>query len=291
MRVLARRAEDFAMSINSGNYKIAEEKPANISLRAVVGDYELIFGITFTVDPQREVAHSLTVHSGRINARTPAGQRDVGTARPSLPSTIQQHANPGYAALELFLPLAPSQLMALDEHHGGGDIDFDITLAGLNDAKHPSDAPQHQVVRGHIGQKAWIDQLAAVKAKDILILEVPMPIAGGSDRQKAAVGHLIQAQKLFLNGLYTESMSECHKALEEFESTKGAMNWQALGAKTDREALGKAERLRAIVGVVRHFTHPASHSASRSGIAEYSRADAKLMLTTLAAFMAHEASE
>ena len=111
------------MAIMSDRYKFADEKAVNVSLRAVVGGYELVLGITGTVDPQRDEPHWLTIHSGRVSARSAAGQQDIGTARPSLPATIRQHANPGYFAIELILPVSPAGLSNLEDHRDGGDID------------------------------------------------------------------------------------------------------------------------------------------------------------------------
>jgi hypothetical protein len=279
------------MAISSNGYKFADEKSITVSLREMVGGYELVFAVTGTTDPQKETAHWLVVHSGRVSVRSNLGQRELGTALPGMPTTIRQYSNPGYFSLELKLPVQPSQLAALEDHRNGGNLDFDITIAGIGGAKHPSDAPEYPILRMQVAQSAWIAQLASANAKNILLLEVAMPIAGAAPKRKAIFGHIQHAQKLFVDGLYSECVGECRKAIEEMEEGTASTLWASLASRQDREAMEKTDRLRAIFGTVHLYTHLAAHSASRGGISNYTRADAKLLLVLVATFVCHEASQ
>jgi len=88
-------------------------------------------------------------------------------------------------------------------------VEFDITLAAMTGAKHPSDAAEYLVFRTAVAQTAWIGQLKAAGASNNLVLELSTPFAGGSQRGRAVVGHIVHARKLFDAGLYSEAVGEC----------------------------------------------------------------------------------
>ena len=79
---------------------------------------------------------------------------------------------------------------------------------------------QEQTIRAHVDESAWVAQLKSAKALHIVLLEIPMPTAGASPKQKAVFEHVQQAQGLFCDGGYTECVGECRKALEELSQGK-----------------------------------------------------------------------
>lgn len=279
------------MSIVSQSQSIAEEKLQAVQLRQVVGAYELAFLYGGTIyGQQTPSAHWLTIHGARITVRSKLGQRHLGTAILSAPVTIEQQAHSRHLGLEVVLPLHPSQLMALEDHRNASDLDFEIMLIGFSGSGgYSHDYKQEQTIRARITESAWVEQLKSANALNILLLEIPMPMTGASPNQKAVFDHLRQAQILLCDGHYTECVGECRKAFEELSHGKASI-WPALTDRTSREAMGKDERTRAILSTMHHYTQVAAHSASRGGIADYTRTDAKFMLSLVAAYVAYESN-
>lgn len=59
-----------------------------------------------------------------------------------------------------------------------------------------------------------------------------------------------------------------------------------MSAPTRGNDITKDEREAALWGAVRHYTHQAHHSGSEGGVSVYSRAEARLVLTLTASFVA-----
>ena len=279
------------MPFGNSIYKFAEETNTNAFLRQMLGGYELVFSVRGTILPQQEARAWLLIHSARIAAQTRLGKKSLGIARPTFPIRISQSGYAGNFQFELPLLLSASQLSALEDHRDGGDIDFALTLIGRGGAgQRSADNPEHQELYVKMPQSGWVQQLNASGAKHTLLLEVPIPIGDASPQRKNAFEYLRRAQQLFVNGLYGECVAECRKAAEELQHGQGAVPWAQLPKLEDRKKLGKQERLRVLLGAMHLYSHLAAHSASQGGTSDYSRADAKLVLSAVAAFVMHESA-
>jgi hypothetical protein len=279
------------MPITSQSQGLAEEKLLAVQLRPLVGAYELVFVFGGTIYAHQTAAkYWLTIHSVRITAQSRLGQRAIGTAILGMPVTIDQKTQPRHLGLEIVLPLHPSQLMALEDHRNSGDLDFELNLIGYSGiGAFSHDYKQEQVIRAHVDESAWVAQLKSANALNILLLEIPMPMTGASPKQKAVFEHIRHAQRLFCDGHYTECVGECRKAFEELSQGKPQI-WAMLADKNAREGMGKDERTRAILSLMHHYTQIAAHSASRGGISDYDRADAKFLLSLVATYIEHESN-
>ena len=272
------------MSINSGHYLIAEDKNKSVQLRALVGAYELMIGISGSVNPQVDVARWINVYSGRVTLRSPHGQRELGTAFPTAPVVIRQSQYSSHFSIDLRLVLQPTQLSALEEFRNAGDLDFDIGITGVSGGnEQASVTPDYQTLTIHIPQSTWISSLKSANALNVLLLEVPMPVVGASPKRKAAFAYLTQAQTLFTQGLYDQCVAECRKVVEEVEKGVEIFSWKA-----QREDMSKQDRLRSILAAIRLSSNLSAHSESRGG-ESFSRADAKFLMSVLAAYVVHEA--
>lgn len=275
------------MGFSASSQTIAEEKPVNIYLRQLLGSYELVFHFTGGVHPQMPEPKWLHVHSARIAVQTARGKQELGTAYPRMPAEIRQRQHPGHFNIELFLILSSHQLTALEDWRDAGDLTFEISTASVGGRIGvDEEMPEFQAFYGAVEESAWIKQLKSAAFADILLLEVPMPVLGASQRERAIANHLTRAQQHFLEGNYPDCVTECRKAAEELEQGTSP-DWSLLQTRQSREDMTKEQRERFVLASLKQYAHPSAHSASQGGWSDYTRADARLALAVLAALAAH----
>jgi hypothetical protein len=142
------------------------------------------------------------------------------------------------------------------------------------------DAPVQETLSVSIPKSDWASKLRQAGALDILFLEIPMPVAGGSVPQTRAVEHLRAAQRHFVDGNYRACIAECREVLDALGATTGAL--KALSSD-QREGMDKAQREAAMMAAIRHYTHPAHHSATLPLQTGFTRSEAKFLLQLTAA--------
>lgn len=96
------------MSITVNSRIVAEARIQGVTLRPVVGAYELLFGLDIAVNPQGDHGRQVFVIGARVGLRTNrAGVQQAGFARPEAPIFIKQFVNPNRMSSILVLPLQP----------------------------------------------------------------------------------------------------------------------------------------------------------------------------------------
>ena len=149
-------------------------------------------------------------------------------------------------------------------------------------------------MRRDVPRSEWIEKLRAARARDILLLEVPLPFPERSERWQNISDELMRAESRFRNGDYHACVSACRVIAEELgREVFGYTDWAKPSLdrlSSDRAGMSKSERERAMLGVLRHYAHLAHHGQSEGGEIIYSRADVQLMLTLVASFVAHSRS-
>tara|TARA_B100000686_G_C16803732_1_gene988233 strand:+ start:8260 stop:8574 length:315 start_codon:yes stop_codon:yes gene_type:complete len=102
-----------------------------------------------------------------------------------------------------------------------------------------------------------------------------------------------------MNKEYSSCIQQCRKVLEEAGYLRfGEGSWhnklldqiglnkRAAGKESpSREDMGKEDRENAIWAALHHYTHQSNYSKSKGGENNYSRSDAKLILTLTVAFV------
>lgn len=190
----------------------------------------------------------------------------------------------------LVMALQPGQLAAIERSGETGDVAFELQAIGVGTDQN-GEHPVQDDWRFPIPRSDWLQKLRGASARDVLLLEVPLPLV---DRPKEweAISHAIQdAEKHFREGDYHACVSSCRLALDELGHVRfGPGDWAGplldrLG--TNRGGMTRSEREAALWATVRHYAHLAHHGPSDGGVVHYSRAEAQLALTAVAALIAN----
>lgn len=279
------------MSLTVGTLIISETRIQAVALRPVLGAYELIFALNMTIHPAADMPMRAAIAGARVSVKADSGNsRDLGFARPEQPIEIRQHEFPSGMTPALVLTLQPNQLAALETLRGTSNLDFELLAFGTG-----VDANGEQQVqdkwRVHIPRSDWIKKLGDAGARNILLLEVPLPIGTSSQEWQGIVEILRRAEEQFRAGDYHACVASCRTVIQEVGYFRFRdKDWAAPLIKrlaADRNGMTKDEREAAMWGSLRHYTHQAHHGDSEGGIGHYSRADAQLVLTLTASFVAH----
>lgn len=279
------------MSFTIGSYNIADTRIQGVSIRPVVGAYELVFDLYLTIHPANKVPSQAKIAGARVSVK-PTGQkpRDLGYARPEQHFEIRQYESQSSMTPALTMLLQPNQLAALETMRGTSDLDFELLASGIGF----DSMGDHQVQdtwRVHVPRSEWITNLRGANARNVLLLEVPMPLGAPSEEWEEIAHDLQRAEEQFRIGDYHACVSSCRTVVQElgflrFKNRDWAgpvLNRLA----SDRNGMTKDERESGLWSSLRHYTHQAHHGDSEGGVSHYSRADAQLVLTMTASFVAH----
>ncbi|WP_200371978.1 hypothetical protein [Rhodovibrio salinarum] len=277
------------MTINS--LIIAETRIQGVTIRPVLGAYELLFGLYLTIHAAREAPMRAEIAGARISVSGAEGRRcELGYARPEQPFYIKQHDFQSSMTPALILPLQPGQVAALETLRGTSDLDFELTVVGTGFDKNGEQQVQ-DTWRAHVSRSDWIKKLSDARVRNILLLEVPLPIGETSEEWDGIADSLRRAEEQFRLGDYHACVASCRTVVQElgFHRFKNK-DWAAPLLKrlaADRNSMAKDEREAAMWASLRHYTHQAHHGDSEGGINRYTRADAQLVLTLTASFLTH----
>lgn len=279
------------MSLSIGSLIIADASIQNLAFRSVLGGYELIFILDLTVHPEREIARKASIIGARVSFKVGGnGPHTCGFARPEGPFEIRQYDHPSSMTPSLILPLHPGQLAAIEDIRGAGDLDFELLMTGIGTDQHGEQQVQ-DTLRFHTPRSDWIKKLKDAKARDILLLEVPLPLRNIPKKWVEAAKSLKSAEQHYRNGDYHACVASCRTVVHEIGYQKfKKKDWSGAllnRLSNDRNSMTKDEREAALWGTLRHYTHQAHHSDSEGGFSNYTRADAQLILTLTSSFLAH----
>lgn len=278
------------MSLSINSLIIANANVQGVSLRPVVGAYELVFGLHLTVHPEREFARCASIIGARITVKAGGSQNHaIGFARPEGAFEIRQRPRQSTMTPGLVLPMQPHQLAALEDQRGSGDLDFELEATGIGTDRNGEEQVQ-DTWRVHVPRSDWIKKLRDAKARNMLLLQIPLPFPTRSKKWGQVASELGRAEEHFRNGDYHACAASCRTVLQEvgFQKYK-KRHWAGtlLNRLADgRDGMTKDEREAALWGAVRHYTHQAHHSGSEGGVTVYSRAEAQFVLTLTASFVA-----
>jgi len=281
------------MALTVGSYIIANTGLEYVALTPLLGGYELLFGMKFEPQASRDKSSRKAVlHGGDCLIKASSGlERKLGFARFNVPVTLVGDPNTVSSAITvtLHLSLSPQQLAAIEDLRAGGDLTFELTPAGDGQGQ----AGQHFIQdtwRRAVPKSEWIQQLRISGAADILLIEVPIGYESTSERGQVAGERLRSAQLHFYQGDYPSCVATCRTAIAEVYGPQSSTRPKGVDGQTKpRRDMTKAERESDLVEAVRNYTHLAHHAGTEGGESNYSRAEARLMLTVTAAIVARAA--
>ena len=281
------------MGLTIGSWQIADPRVQSVTLRQIIGGFELIFGLRVAIRGVENVVRRVSVAGSRITVRPNDGEpRGLGFARPERPFEITSTSGGTTVSHDLYLYLQPGQIAALETLRGTGDLSFEFAASGTG-----FDEKGEQYVLGDwrhcVSRSDWIGQLRAAGACDVLLLEVPIPLNGAADEWRSVAASLQRAEEQYRNGDYHSCIGSCRTAMEELWIYRhGDREWASkalrpLASRSTRDEMDKATREAAVFAVLRHYTNQAHHGPSEGGVAAYTRAEAQFVLSLAAAAAAH----
>ena len=278
------------MSLVVGSRQIADCRLQTVSLRPMVGGYEMIFALHLSVYPGEDGLLKATIDGARIAATPTHGSpQALGFARPEQPANIIRMPHTSTATPSLHLYLQPTQIAALETLRDKGDLTFDLSLSGS-----ATDRDGRQYLGGNytlrVPRSEWLQMLSDAGARNVLLLEVPLPVGHQSEDQSKLASQLLQAEQRFRDGDYHGCINSCRTAIEEI--AHHIYGQPGLAAALDplashRAKMTKSERLKALYAVLRHYTHQSHHGPSEGGEVSYTRSEAQFVLSLTAAALAH----
>ena len=281
------------MQLTVNNRQVFELQLEQVTLRQLVGSYELLLRLHGTVSTAQESAYWMVIYSAQVRLSSIGGSiRDLGVMRPDRPVRIQQGPYSNPATVELKTVLQPHQIDEIESIRNASDLLFQIAVLGEGGDGSPSGAisPVYGDFAKQVPQSDWVSQLRQASALDVLLLEVPMPVADVPPKFKKIADHLKRAQKLFVDGSYPECIGHCRTVMDAINSSSSAEKrteaLKKLNEQVTRKAMTKSERLDAISGAVRHYTHLAHHADTEESQQQFTRGEAKLILALSASLAA-----
>jgi hypothetical protein len=281
------------MSITVNSRTVAEVRIQGVTLRPVVGAFELLFGLDIGINPQQDYPHRVSIIGAGVTLRTGGKVQPVGFARPESSFEIRQGPHPYRMTPALVLTLQPGQVTAIERLRDAGDVVFELLATGVGTAQNGDQDIQDQW-RIDIARSDWLQKLRSAGARDILLLEIPLPLVDRPKEWVAITKELQRAEAYFRDGNHSGCVSSCRIVLDELGHQKfGKPDWSGplldrLGK--DRTGMTGSEREAALWASARHYAHLAHHGPSDGGVSNYSRAEAQLVLTLVASLVGHAQS-
>ena len=281
------------MGLTVGSWNIADVRVQGVTLRPVIGGFELVFGLDLAVNAHAgDGVRRVSIVGARVTVRPGEDEPQVlGFARPEGPLEVICRSSSSRATPTLHLPVQPGQIAALEALRGTGDLDFAFLASGTG-----ADEDGEQHVQGDwrvgVSRSDWIEQLRSAGARNVMLLEVPLPLGGDSGHWQDFETALRRAEELYRSGDYHGCIGACRTAVEELGLRRyGNGRWadKALDrlASSDRKKMSKDEREAALCAVLRHYTHQAHHGPGEGGVPAYARTEAQFVLSVTAAAAAH----
>ena len=280
------------MSLTVGGRQIADVRVQGVTLRPIIGGYELMFALYLYVNAFEEGVRRASIMGARVTVRPSDGEpRVLGFARPEDPLEIVCMPFSSSRTPNLPLQLQPGQIAALETLRGTGDLTFEFLASGSGTDEDGNDYVQGQW-NVHVAKSDWIKKLRDSGAGNVLLLEVPLPLESVSQDWLVVAAELKRAEEQYRNGDYHSCISSCRTAIGELGRLRNPNdNWTAslrdLAEREAREAMNKSQREHALLAALRNYGHLAHHGASEGGVSSYTRAEAQFVFTLTAAAVAH----
>jgi len=176
--------------------------------------------------------------------------------------------------LGFFFYLSASQITSIEEFRNSSDLNLSIWLSGVveyegqkNDFNDKDDYV--------IPKQQWLEALAAMKYKDTLLFELPMPIDTDSNN-KDIKSLLERAQSHILNGHYQETIGLCRQAIEFVEKSRKDKKEASVAVtkyKDNRKEMNTVERMLFLREGLKNITQLGAHHSE-----EFSREQAQAVL-------------
>ena len=258
---------------------------------AAVDGYLLRFTVSYYMAPWKEEfgAAPRTFHNFR-------GRADLGPNRVHL-GFPQAEAAPSHHAPRIsanyFDDVRPATTRQHDREDrrasAGGGFELRLRLSGERVGK--EQGTEHDEVLFRFSQSDWVHVLGQMNYGNYLLCEIPIGI-GQDDELREVWAAMTLARKLLYTGNFSSTVVESRKALEtalkrfDLDGDVRSASQKYRGTAEDRTSMSKRERLLNLVNAAKHVTQLGAHPDTRHRVIDYSRREALLVFSVVAAAIA-----
>ena len=283
------------MSFDHENGYDAIKFTANgVSGQRALDGYLLRFSVGYELPPWREEWGPTPSVFRNFRAWAEVGPNRLRAGHPKAENALVlfSHDHPQSAAILFDLLLPTSAIEKLEEMRGGGDLEIVLRLNA--ERKCQNHATVHADIRYQIGQSQWVRVLKQMEFGAYLLCEIPIELGDNSELREVWTA-MTHARELLYGGHYSHVVVECRKALDaatshlQMDEDIQLAAQKSRGNRDSREAMSKRERVINLVAAAKHVTQLGAHPDPHNQIVDYSRREALLILSVVAAAIAEMA--
>lgn len=279
------------MSMTINGRTIASEEVQGIYVRPLLGAYEFVISVRLNLRSEDCGASNIDLFGMRVIAKSDKSNQsqEIGFATTDGPCRIKLFDFVNDQTFSFGLILQPNQIGALETLRDGGELSFELQLKG--EAEYEDNIQRiHDTWKKRVPRSDWIQTLKSANARNVLLIEVSVPLTAASKKWTAIAKAMEKAENHFRLGHYHECVSACRNIVQDLGYKNfNDENWSTNILKqlaTNRTSMTKNDREASIWATLKNYTHQAHHPESEGGEEIYSPAEAKLILTLSAALVA-----
>ncbi len=266
-------------------------QPQGVNGVTALDGYLLKFSVSFTLGAWRGEFGSVpsVFHSFHVRAELEPSRLRLGNPIAEVPLVVATHEHDQSGGLGFELLVPASTIEKIEELRAGGGVDIRMRIGGERVGERH--ATQYDELYYRISQSQWVDALKQMNYGNYLLCEIPIEL-GENDELREVWRGMNSARELLYNGHYGSVVVECRKALETvvkqfgLDSEIRASSKKYQGNYDERASMSKRERLLNLVNAANHVTHLGAHPDSDNRAVDYSRKEALLIFSAIAAAIA-----
>ena len=265
--------------------------PEGISGVSALDGYLLRFSVSYSLSAWRGEFGTLpsVFHNFHARAELDPGRLRLGSPIAEIPLVIttHEHDQPGSLAFELLV--SASTIEKIEEVRLGAGFNVRVAVSGERVAARY--ATQHDDVYFRISHSEWIEVLKQMDYGTLLLCEIPIEV-GDDGELREAWTVMTQAHALLHAGHYSNVVVACRKALEttlkkfDLDTAVQLASQKYQGNRSDRASMTKRERVLNLINSANHATHLGAHPDTNNEMVDYSRREALLIFSVVAATIA-----
>ena len=277
---------------HEGGYDAVRIRAENLSGAPAVDGYLLRFSVSFSLTAWQSRFGPNPSEFRDIRARLMLGENRVHLGSPTTenPVILEFHEFEQTRPVIFDLMVPASTIEKIEEERKGRGID--LTMRISSERVGEQRLAEAEDVHFRINQSHWIDVMKQMKYGSHLLCELPVEV-GCNGELREVWKSMNLARDLLYTGHYNSAVMECRKALEtavarfELGDQIQAAGKRFRGDRCERISMSKRERLWNLINATTHATQLGGHPDSENEIVDYSRQEALLIFSVVAAGIAH----